>query len=470
MIYQSDAFGTTLAQLFDLARLLGSEASPARRAGGRSRRPLPCLLLDGESGTGKRGLAALFHAATDRRKAPMAVASCNELTNETLLRSILFGHKRGAFTDAREDRPGLVATAGQGDRPARRLPPPADRLLGDPPLVPGGRRVQPARRGGGPPPGRGGGRPDRRDRPLARAPAVGRAPAGVPGPGRAAPAERSRRSANGPTTSRPRPAGSTRVVSAEVGAEVELADDAVAGAPRPAVRREQQPRAAQRRSSGPSTATSRETDVLTWSHLRPFVTPTSARPRPRRDPGPASPRPLPRRPSRSPRPERVAAPAPGPGGEDPGQGDGPRRRAEAEALVGDPLRPDPAPLWAAIEAARASPGSTRRSPCRSGKTSGAASPSPGSAAPPPPRRSWASRPTPSASGSTTASRDEACVESSILVPTLRVGMPSSTLRVGPVPTRQGRRADAERPGSIPTRSVGTRTSSWQNPASRNAAS
>ena len=36
------------------------------------------------------------------------------MTNETLLRSILFGHKRGAFTDAREDRPGLVASSGKG--------------------------------------------------------------------------------------------------------------------------------------------------------------------------------------------------------------------------------------------------------------------------------------------------------------------------------------------------------------------
>jgi transcriptional regulator with AAA-type ATPase domain len=42
------------------------------------------------------------------------IASCSELTNETLLRSILFGHKRGAFTDAREDRAGLVASAGKG--------------------------------------------------------------------------------------------------------------------------------------------------------------------------------------------------------------------------------------------------------------------------------------------------------------------------------------------------------------------
>ena len=113
LIYQSDAFGTTLAQIFDLARLLASE-SAASLSTGRLRRPLPCLLLDGESGTGKRGLAALFHAATDRRKAPMVVASCNELTNETLLRSTLFGHKRGAFTDARDDRLGLVAAAGRG--------------------------------------------------------------------------------------------------------------------------------------------------------------------------------------------------------------------------------------------------------------------------------------------------------------------------------------------------------------------
>jgi hypothetical protein len=114
LVYQSESFGTTLAEVFALARLIGAEPPTAAKSTVRGRRPLPCILLDGESGTGKRGLAALFHAASERRKGPLVVASCNEITNETLLRSILFGHKRGAFTDAREDRAGLVATSGKG--------------------------------------------------------------------------------------------------------------------------------------------------------------------------------------------------------------------------------------------------------------------------------------------------------------------------------------------------------------------
>jgi hypothetical protein len=113
LVYQSEGFGSALAHLFAMARLVGASATPSI-ASGRGRRPLPCLLVDGESGTGKRGLAAVFHAASERRALPLVVGSCSELTNETLLRSILFGHKRGAFTDAREDRAGLVATAGKG--------------------------------------------------------------------------------------------------------------------------------------------------------------------------------------------------------------------------------------------------------------------------------------------------------------------------------------------------------------------
>ncbi|MEW4566588.1 sigma 54-interacting transcriptional regulator [Tautonia sp. JC769] len=129
LVYQSDEFGAVVAQLFDLAQLIGSADLPPS---GRTRRPLPCLLIDGESGTGKRGLAELFHAASDRRSAPLVIASCSELTNETLLRSILFGHKRGAFTDAREDRPGLVSAAGKGVLlldDVHRLPPACSAIL-----------------------------------------------------------------------------------------------------------------------------------------------------------------------------------------------------------------------------------------------------------------------------------------------------------------------------------------------------
>src|SRR5262249_49745219 len=63
LIYQSESFGTTLAHVYSVARLLGAEA-----VNRNARRPLPCVLLDGESGTGKRGLASVFHAASDRRK------------------------------------------------------------------------------------------------------------------------------------------------------------------------------------------------------------------------------------------------------------------------------------------------------------------------------------------------------------------------------------------------------------------
>ncbi|GIW87341.1 MAG: hypothetical protein KatS3mg108_1665 [Isosphaeraceae bacterium] len=112
LIYQSEAFGAVLTQCYALGRLVGQDLEI--RGNSRSRRPLPIVLLDGESGTGKRGLAAVIHAVSHRRSQPLVIASCNDLTHETLLRSILFGHRRGAFTDAREDRVGLVATAGRG--------------------------------------------------------------------------------------------------------------------------------------------------------------------------------------------------------------------------------------------------------------------------------------------------------------------------------------------------------------------
>lgn len=111
LVYQSDAFGATLRRLFDYAQLyFGPETANEE---GR-RRPRPTLLIDGETGTGKTELAGMLHRISARSDHPFVAATCNQLTDEQFLRSILFGHVKGAFSGAAGDRAGLVQTAGRG--------------------------------------------------------------------------------------------------------------------------------------------------------------------------------------------------------------------------------------------------------------------------------------------------------------------------------------------------------------------
>jgi DNA-binding NtrC family response regulator len=70
------------------------------------------VLLYGETGTGKDMLAELIHE-TGRLTKPFVVVDCGALT-ETLSESELFGHVKGAFTDANQERMGLVKTAEDG--------------------------------------------------------------------------------------------------------------------------------------------------------------------------------------------------------------------------------------------------------------------------------------------------------------------------------------------------------------------
>ncbi|MDR2811317.1 MAG: sigma-54 dependent transcriptional regulator [Tannerellaceae bacterium] len=71
------------------------------------------ILLTGENGTGKEMLAREIHALSNRKEAPMVSVDMGAIT-ETLFESELFGHVKGAFTDARADRPGKFEAAHQG--------------------------------------------------------------------------------------------------------------------------------------------------------------------------------------------------------------------------------------------------------------------------------------------------------------------------------------------------------------------
>ena len=71
------------------------------------------VLIQGESGTGKELMAKFIHAQSSRKTAPLVTINCAALP-EALAESELFGHCKGAFTDAKSDQQGRIQSAHNG--------------------------------------------------------------------------------------------------------------------------------------------------------------------------------------------------------------------------------------------------------------------------------------------------------------------------------------------------------------------
>jgi DNA-binding NtrC family response regulator len=101
--YGFDAIVGTSPAMVEIKSLLARVASS----------PASTVLLTGETGTGKDLAAKAIHYNSDRSARPFVNITCSALP-EQLLESELFGHERGAFTDARQQKRGLFETADGG--------------------------------------------------------------------------------------------------------------------------------------------------------------------------------------------------------------------------------------------------------------------------------------------------------------------------------------------------------------------
>jgi two-component system, NtrC family, response regulator AtoC len=109
-------YRTNAARPYSLHRLVGSSSAVTALRHMVARvavSPASTVLLTGESGTGKDLVAKVIHYSSDRASKPFMNITCSALP-EQLLESELFGHERGAFTDARLQKKGLLETADGG--------------------------------------------------------------------------------------------------------------------------------------------------------------------------------------------------------------------------------------------------------------------------------------------------------------------------------------------------------------------
>jgi two-component system, response regulator FlrC len=115
--FQDMAFGHAL--IAELVRatpdIAYSEPAMAKLLAQAARRfsPSAPVLIEGETGTGKEGLARFVHAQSTRAARPFIAINCAALP-ETMAEAMLFGHAKGAFTGAVDDSEGLFRAADGG--------------------------------------------------------------------------------------------------------------------------------------------------------------------------------------------------------------------------------------------------------------------------------------------------------------------------------------------------------------------
>jgi DNA-binding NtrC family response regulator len=97
------------ADIIHRSRVMARLVQRARRVAVRN---VP-VLIEGESGTGKEMLARAIHRASPRRDRPFVAVNCGAMPAE-LVESELFGHEKGAFTDAKQFRKGYFEAADGG--------------------------------------------------------------------------------------------------------------------------------------------------------------------------------------------------------------------------------------------------------------------------------------------------------------------------------------------------------------------